>query len=297
VVSLGPSTTVHLDVVTEIAKLETVVSEAGVLQGSRPIDWYIGDATATGCTGDQERPEEFKLKLDDRLNILPGASITLERLQDSDTLRLRLEASPGYTAATKPSKCGAALPVRINNDPTGVAKVVYGKRLVVKVKFAVDPKSGYLPEAIVLPVDARVQAGHEVGEGSVAMLESGSLSVHASHDRSPIGGLLQFFGRRRTYLAEKMDLQRGDSVSIPEEGIARGYLRISPKGSMQLAAFGSGERATVFRAGNARVEIAQTFWSRVANEPALGSMLTLLALWFGLLEVAVALREIRPEKY
>lgn len=296
-VVVGPSTTVHLDVITEVVRLETVPSAAGVAHGSRPIDWHIGAAEANGCTGNQESPQIFSLMELDRLSILPGARITMERLQDSDTLNLRVESLPDYTAALKPTKCGAALPVRINNDQDGTAKELYGKGLFIKVTFATDPKSDFVRPAIVLPVDARVQAGQEVGEGSVATLESGSISIHASHDRSPLGGLLQFLGRRRTYVAERMDLQRGDSVSIPEEGIARGYLRIPAKGSIQLAAFGVGDRATVFRAGNARIEIAQSFWSRVGNEPALGGVLALLALWFGLLEVALKLREVGPERH
>lgn len=298
----GPTTTVHVEASTESMEVYTIAGK------TRPLHWAARGLHASICTDTEARAVPVTFGEDDMLEVEPGAHIVMERLEGSREFRMRIVAeSPDGTASAPPpagdsGACGPRLPV-IWMTPDNRSHVLRGTQLVLGAQFTVEPGIPWTAPALVYPIEGRIEVGQEIGDGVQGMLLGGTVSVHAA-SREPMTRMLQFFHRRQTYVAEAAALQRGDRVAFSADRIGdeasevdggKGYVRVGAIGPLQTAYFVPSEKAEILRAGNARVEIELSVWNRIENEPALGGLIALLAIWIAAIEVMAGVAELKEK--
>src|SRR5580704_12594561 len=174
-------------------------------------------------------------------------------------------------------------------------RAIDGQRVLLRLSRAGNAGDD-TQAARVFAIRGQVTLGQDAERAGVeAILLSGRVSMHAEARPSVASLLRHIADRKSNYVAETVELERGDSVQPApvDEGApktkdnptdARGFIRVPADGALQVGYFFATNRVVMHRAGNALIELDLSIWNRISNEPALSGGLTLLLLLFAAMD-------------
>lgn len=274
-----PDTAIGVSAVTEWAEL--------VAGGPNGVDWNVSGFDLEACDAQGGVVQRVTLADETELRVKRGVTAIFEKREGSPDVRIDLTDR----SAPQPRPAGACA------SATGVLvtganhtwRPLYGGHVTLTYHHALLHAWPWVSPPRVLELWGRVTAGQAPRVGSDAMLLSGEIDLHATHEHGLAPALFTWLAGERTYIANTVTLRRGDLIvppppvkppggDHPEQPEARGYIRIPAADGLQLDYYVSADQTTVQRAGNAVVEFKLSGWSRIRNEPALSWALAALLL-------------------